>query len=55
MKTAVRTTCLPTGGGPDRKSPVLVKKGEDVSFSPYSLHRRKDLFGEDAEEFRPER
>ncbi|PQE10567.1 cytochrome P450 alkane hydroxylase protein [Rutstroemia sp. NJR-2017a BVV2] len=54
MKTAVRTTCLPTGGGPDRKSPVLVKKGEDVSFSPYALHRRKDLYGEDAEEFRPE-
>ncbi|PQE30020.1 cytochrome P450 alkane hydroxylase protein [Rutstroemia sp. NJR-2017a WRK4] len=54
MKTAVRTTCLPTGGGPDRKSPVLVKKGEDVSFSPYSLHRRKDFYGEDAEEFRPE-
>ncbi|KAM3065257.1 hypothetical protein ACMFMG_004357 [Clarireedia jacksonii] len=55
MRQAVRTTYLPTGGGPDRKSPVLIKKGEEVSFSPYALHRRKDLYGEDAEEFRPER
>lgn len=32
-RTAVVDTCLPTGGGPDGKSPVYVKKGEDVLYS----------------------
>jgi hypothetical protein len=45
----------PTGGGPDRKSPVLIPKGVAVAFSVYSMHRRPDLYGMDAELFRPER
>lgn len=48
-------TILPTGGGPDGKSPIFVPEGTMVSFSIMTLHRRKDLWGEDAEEFRPER
>jgi len=54
-RTTVRTTVLPTGGGPDRKSPVLIPKGSAVAFSVYSMHRRPDLYGMDAELFRPER
>ncbi|KAI9761985.1 MAG: hypothetical protein M1840_001514 [Geoglossum simile] len=54
-RTALRTTFLPTGGGPDRRSPVLIHRGSPVAYSVYSLHRRADLYGEDAEEFRPER
>lgn len=54
-RTAVTTTVLPTGGGPDRKSPVLIPKGSAVAFSVYSMHRRPDLYGMDAELFRPER
>ncbi|KAK8035337.1 hypothetical protein PG993_010332 [Apiospora rasikravindrae] len=54
-RNAVRTTVLPTGGGPDRKSPVLIPKGSAVAFSVYTMHRRPDLFGMDAELFRPER
>ncbi|KAF2266735.1 cytochrome P450 alkane hydroxylase [Lojkania enalia] len=54
-RTTVRTTVLPTGGGPDRKSPVLISKGSAVAFSVYSMHRRPDLYGMDAELFRPER
>jgi cytochrome P450 len=46
---------LPTGGGPDRKSPVLIPKGSSVAFSVYCMHRRQDLYGMDAELFRPER
>jgi hypothetical protein len=36
-------------------SPLFVKKGTQVLYSVFSMHRRKDLYGEDAEEFRPER
>lgn len=48
-------TTLPTGGGPDGKAPILVQPGEAVGYCVYVMHRRKDLYGEDADEFRPER
>lgn len=48
-------TSLPTGGGEDGKSPILVRQGQAVGYCVYAMHRRKDLYGEDAEEFRPER
>ena len=54
-RTASRTTILPTGGGPDRSSPVIIREGENVAFCVYAMHRRVDLYGEDAEKFRPER
>ncbi|KAJ8099011.1 cytochrome P450 [Lipomyces tetrasporus] len=54
-RTALRDTVLPVGGGPDGKSPVLIRKGDTVVYSVYALHRRRDFFGDDAEEFRPER
>jgi cytochrome P450 len=54
-RTAIQTTILPVGGGPDLKSPVIVAKGEGVAYSLYSMHRRPDLYGMDAELFRPER
>lgn len=54
-RTAHRTTVLPVGGGPNQESPVLVRKGENVAFCVYAMHRRKDLYGPDAETFRPER
>jgi len=52
---ALKTTTLPTGGGSDGKSPVLVRRGEAVAYSVYSLHRQIHLYGEDSECFRPER
>lgn len=54
-RTATKTTILPMGGGPERRSPVVILKGRAVAFATYSMHRRPDLFGEDAEDFRPER
>ena len=50
-----KTTLLPSGGGPDGRSPVLLPKGTGVGYSLYHMHRQKSLYGEDAEEFRPER
>ncbi|KAL2070874.1 hypothetical protein VTL71DRAFT_13900 [Oculimacula yallundae] len=54
-RTAIRDTVLPTGGGKSGKEPVAVMKGEQVGYHSYVLHRRKDIWGEDAETFRPAR
>lgn len=54
-RSALKTTTLPTGGGPDGLSPVLVRKGEAVGYCVYAMHRRKDIYGDDAESFRPSR
>ncbi|KAM0146438.1 hypothetical protein ACHAQE_010734 [Botrytis cinerea] len=54
-RVAIRDTVLPRGGGPDEKSPTMVKKGDLVQWSSYVLHRRTDIYGEDADQFRPER
>ncbi|KOS20835.1 Cytochrome P450 52E1 [Escovopsis weberi] len=55
MRTCNHDTVLPKGGGPDGQAPIFVPKGTDVRFSNHSLHRCKEWYGEDAEEFRPER
>jgi cytochrome P450 len=54
-RVAKRDTVLPTGGGPTGKMPVAVRKGESVGYSTYVMHRRHDIWGEDADEFRPAR
>lgn len=54
-RIAVRDTVLPVGGGEDGKAPAFVPKNSVVLYYPWSMHRRKDFFGEDANEFRPER
>lgn len=54
-RVAIRDTTLPVGGGPDQSSPIAVRKGQVVTFSVYAMHRRADLWGEDALEFRPSR
>jgi cytochrome P450 len=55
LRAAVRTTVLPTGGGPDGSSPILIPKNTGVAFCLYAMHRRPDFYGMDAELFRPER
>ncbi|KAI6842745.1 putative P450 monooxygenase [Hortaea werneckii] len=54
-REAVEDTTLPVGGGPDGAAPIFVKAGAVVGWSVYAMHRRKDYYGEDAEEFKPER
>lgn len=54
-RVAVRDTVLPVGGGRDGSKPVAVRKGQQVLLNFYAMHRRKDIWGEDAEEFVPER
>ena len=54
-RKAVVDTVLPMGGGEDGKSPIFVPKNQSVQWSVWAMHRRKDFYGEDAEEFKPER
>ena len=54
-RKATRDTVLPCGGGADGKAPVFVPKGSLAHWSLWAMHRRQDLYGADAEEFRPER
>ncbi|KAK3365841.1 cytochrome P450 [Lasiosphaeria ovina] len=55
FRAANRNTVLPRGGGADGRSPVVVPRGTIVSCSTFALQRRHDVYGSDADEFRPER
>ncbi|KAJ5595524.1 cytochrome P450 alkane hydroxylase [Penicillium hispanicum] len=54
-RMANKDTVLPVGGGPDGKSPLFGAKHNVVTYSTFVMHRRKELFGDDADDFRPER
>ncbi|KAL8672998.1 MAG: hypothetical protein Q9168_002559 [Polycauliona sp. 1 TL-2023] len=55
VRIAAKDTVLPKGGGPDGQSPVMIPKGKGVGWSTYHMHRQKELYGLDAESYRPER
>lgn len=55
VRTAVRDTCLPAGGGPDGESRIHIRAGTDVEFCLFAMQRSLEHWGEDADEFRPER
>ena len=54
-RVTARDTRLPSGGGPDGKSAIAVRKGQILNLCVYAMHRREDLWGEDVLEFKPER
>ncbi|KAH8882319.1 cytochrome P450 [Thozetella sp. PMI_491] len=54
-RIAIRDTVLPRGGGPNGKARIFVPKGFQVVYSTYDLQRRTQIWGEDADEFVPER
>ncbi len=55
QRIAVKNSILPTGGGPDGKSPVFVGKGTIITLSVYGQNHDKDFWGDDVYEYRPER
>ncbi|PQE28624.1 Cytochrome P450 family protein [Rutstroemia sp. NJR-2017a BBW] len=55
LRTAIRDTILPVGGGPDGKAPVFVEKGTVVGASVTGLHHDKDIWGDDVWKFNPYR
>ena len=48
-------TTLPRGGGPDGNAPVFVPQGTTVYSLTYHIHHDQDIWGQDANIFRPER
>jgi len=48
-------TSLPRGGGESGEDAILIPKGTLVAFSTFAVHRNRDLYGQDAGKFRPER
>lgn len=52
---SLKPTTLPYGGGKDGSAPISLVKGARVIYSVFALHRRKDIYGDDADDFRPER
>ena len=54
-RVATKDLVLPLGGGDHGQSPVFVSAGTLVVFHFVALHKREDLWGEDADEFKPER
>jgi cytochrome P450 len=48
-------TFLPRGGGKSGEDPILIPKSTLVAFSAFAVHRNRDLYGQDAGKFRPER
>jgi cytochrome P450 len=54
-RVCLRDTVLPSGGGPDGSMPIFVHKGLRVLIAKYAMQHRADLWGEDVEDFVPER
>jgi cytochrome P450 len=54
-REATEDTSLPRGGGADGSKPLFVGKGTVVLYNIYAMHRNKDVFGDDADDFIPER
>ena len=54
VHTALHDTVLPTDGGRSGQAPIIVGRGDHVKISLYALRRRKDIWGEDADELRAE-
>nr|P16141.4 RecName: Full=Cytochrome P450 52A4; AltName: Full=Alkane-inducible P450-ALK3-A; AltName: Full=CYPLIIA4; AltName: Full=Cytochrome P450-CM2 [Candida maltosa]CAA39367.1 n-alkane inducible cytochrome P-450 [Candida maltosa] len=55
FRVATRNTTLPRGGGKDGMSPIAIKKGQNVMYTILATHRDPNIYGEDANVFRPER
>ena len=54
-RSSLVDTTLPRGGGKNGMDPVFLPKGTEIQIILFLMFRRADIWGFDAEEFRPER
>lgn len=54
-RRSTRDTSLPSGGGEDGQSPIFVPKGTETVYIVWLMQRQPEIWGEDADEFKPER
>ena len=54
-RVALVDTVLPIGGGPDGTKPIFAPAGTVFDTSFYNLHRLKSIWGNDADDFKPDR
>jgi cytochrome P450 len=54
-RRSTRDTSLPRGGGEDSLSPIFVPKGTETVYIVWLMQRQPEIWGPDADEFRPER
>lgn len=54
-RIALSPTVLPSGGGAAGTSPIFVSPGTTVQFNFFALHRQREVWGDDADVFVPER
>ncbi|CAH6723033.1 cytochrome P450 52A12 [[Candida] jaroonii] len=55
FRTTNKDTSLPRGGGKNGLSPVFMPKGQVVTYFISSCQKNKNIYGKDADVFRPER
>ena len=55
LRTCLRTTILPSGGGTSGTLPILVQPGTQVDTNFRAMHLDPSIWGPDAGSFRPER
>lgn len=55
VRQANKDTTLPRGGGDDEQSPIFIEKGTIVQYHSFTLHRDRLFWGENADDFVPER
>lgn len=55
FRCATKDTTLPRGGGKDGLQPSLIEKGTVVAYLITATHRNTEIYGKDANVFRPER
>ena len=48
-------TILPLSGGPNGQSPIYISRDTVIASNLWAMHRDRELWGEDAENFKPER
>ncbi|KAF2010684.1 cytochrome P450 [Aaosphaeria arxii CBS 175.79] len=55
QRECIQTCILPIGGGIDGQRPLLVEKGTVIETNFRAMQRDEEVFGKDAENFRPDR